>query len=62
MVMTTALVVRIGDLALLRGRWTLTGTGPDGKPVAMSGDNVEIARKQPNGTWLFVIDHPFGAY
>lgn len=58
---TTVYVVRAGDLALLRGEWRLTGTGPDGKPVEMSGKNVEVARRQPNGDWLFAIDHPFGA-
>ena len=47
--------------ALLRGQWTLTGTGPDGSPVRMVGQSVEIARQQPTGDWLLAIDHPFGA-
>ena len=58
---TTVYVIRSGNLALLRGEWRLTGTGPDGKRVEMSGKNVEVARRQSNGDWLFVIDHPFGA-
>jgi ketosteroid isomerase-like protein len=58
---TTVYVVPAGDLALLRGDWHLAGTGQDGKPVEMSGKNVEVARRQPNGDWLFAIDHPFGA-
>ena len=58
---TTVYVIRSSNLALLRGEWHLTGTGPDGKRVEMSGKNVEVARRQSNGDWLFVIDHPFGA-
>lgn len=52
--------IRSGPLALLRGEWHLTGTGPDGNPVSMSGRNVEVARQQGGGNWQFVIDHPFG--
>jgi ketosteroid isomerase-like protein len=61
MTIATVFSIQNDDLALLRGEGTLKGTGPDGKPVEMSGKNVEVARRQPNGEWLFVIDHPFGA-
>src|SRR5438045_2427458 len=30
-------VVEAGELALLRSRWTLRGTGPDGQPLEMAG-------------------------
>jgi len=50
-----------GGLALTRGKWSLSGTGPDGKPVTMSGNSTEVVRRQPDGTWLFVIDNPRGA-
>jgi len=50
-----------GDLAMLRGAWRATSTGPDGKSVTVTGNNVEVVRRQPDGTWLFVIDHPRGA-
>ncbi len=50
-----------GNLAMLRGTWRATGKGPDGKPVTSTGNNVEVVRRQPDGTWLFVIDHPRGA-
>jgi len=49
-----------GNLALLRGKWSGTGTGPDGKPITMAGNNAEVVRRQPDGTWLFVIDIPGG--
>ncbi|MGQ0809637.1 MAG: YybH family protein [Nitrospiraceae bacterium] len=57
----TAFVIQGTDLALLRAGWRLAGAGPDGKPIEMQGKNVEVARRQLNGDWLFVIDHPFGA-
>jgi uncharacterized protein (TIGR02246 family) len=55
------LVAQAGDIALIANDWTLALTGPDGKPANMSGHAVEIARRQPDGDWLFVIDMPFGA-
>ena len=59
--METTYLVESGDLALLRGKWQLQGTGPDGKPVEMRGNSIEILRRQSDGSWRFVIDHPFGA-
>ncbi len=50
-----------GDLALLRAKWSMAGTGPDGKPVTMSGNSTEVVRRQSDGTWRFVIDNPRGA-
>jgi len=50
-----------GSLALLRGKWSATGTSPDSKPITMSGNNTEVVRRQPDGTWRFVIDIPGGA-
>jgi uncharacterized protein (TIGR02246 family) len=49
-----------GDIALTTSKWVLEGTGPDGKPMKMEGQSAEVARRQPDGTWLFVIDNPYG--
>jgi len=54
-------VVTAGDIALSVLKWTLKGTGPDGKPVQMEGATSDVLRKQPDGRWLFVIDNPWGA-
>jgi len=54
------LVAQTGDVALLANRWTLNMTGPDGKPTTMTGNAVELARRQPAGHWLFAMDMPFG--
>jgi uncharacterized protein (TIGR02246 family) len=53
-------MVQAGDLALGSGSWTLAGTGPDGEPVTMSGRSTDVLRRQPDGSWRWVIDVPFG--
>jgi uncharacterized protein (TIGR02246 family) len=53
-------VIRAGDVALVSLSWTLTGTGPDGEPVTMGGRMTDVVRRQPDGTWRWVIDVPFG--
>jgi ketosteroid isomerase-like protein len=52
-------VIEVGDIALVTGDWTLTGKGPDGD-VRMSGTFADVMRRQPDGTWLFVLDNPDG--
>jgi uncharacterized protein (TIGR02246 family) len=50
-----------GSLALTGLKWMATGTDPDGKPIALSGNSSEVVRRQSDGTWLFVIDNPHGS-
>lgn len=45
-------------IALLRADWKLVG--PEGAVIA-SGSTAEIVRRQPDGSWLYVIDHAAGA-
>lgn len=54
----TAEVIEVGDLAFLSCRWTLEATDGDGKPMTIGGTTAEVARRQPDGSWLYVIDHP----
>jgi uncharacterized protein (TIGR02246 family) len=54
-------VVEHGELAVLRARWTFSGTRPDGTSFESRGRSVEIVRRRPDGTWRFVIDLPNGA-
>jgi len=61
MQMETLYVVESGDMALTSSKWSLTGTGPDGNPMALQGKAVEVLRRQSDGSWLAVIDSPFGA-
>ena len=54
-------VVLAGDIALSIANWTMTGTAPDGSPVKMQGTTSDVLRRQADGTWLFVIDNPWGS-
>ena len=50
-----------GDLALSSIAFTMDGgTDPGGNPVDLHGVTSEVMRRQPDGTWKYVIDHPFG--
>src|SRR4029077_19857789 len=52
----TKLVFRVGDLAFLTNRWSLTGgTMPDGSPAELGATTAEVARRQPHGPRLSVI-------
>jgi uncharacterized protein (TIGR02246 family) len=53
-------VVQSGDLALLCSKWSSTSTAPDGSTTTESGNGREVVRRQPDGTWRFVIDFPNG--
>jgi ketosteroid isomerase-like protein len=53
-------VLEVDDLALVLGEWTFNGTGPDGEPVRLGARNADVLRRQPDGTWRFVIDNPWG--
>jgi uncharacterized protein (TIGR02246 family) len=56
----TRLVVTVGDLAYLSNTWSLRGTGPDGNPVSLGATTAEVARRQADGTWRYVIDNAWG--
>lgn len=50
-----------GDIALLRARVHLTGSGPDGNQIEINNNTAEVVRRQRDGSWLYIIDHPYGA-
>ncbi len=52
-------VVPAGDLALLHGEWVLRHKDADGNPAEMTMRSSEVARRQADGSWLYVIDNPF---
>jgi uncharacterized protein (TIGR02246 family) len=51
--------IRTGDLALLQASWKLSAIGADGKPFELSSRTAEVVRQQPDGSWLYVVDHAF---
>jgi uncharacterized protein (TIGR02246 family) len=54
MTVTTRHVVEVGDLASLSNAWSYTAGD-----VQMSGVSAEVVQRQPDGGWLYVIDHPY---
>jgi uncharacterized protein (TIGR02246 family) len=53
-------VLEANGLALVIGTWSFEGTGPDGEPVSLSARNADVLRRQPDGSWRFAIDNPWG--
>jgi|GEM_PF-718763 len=51
-------VIVNGDIGIHIAPWSMQGVMPDGTTIAQSGLSVAVLRRQPNGTWLMVIDHP----
>ena len=54
-------VLRTGDIALSIADWTLRGTGADGEAIEMAAQTSDVLHRQPDGTWRFVIDNPWGS-
>ena len=50
-----------GDVALLSAEWKVDSKDANGAPLIVSGRSAEVARRQADGRWLYIIDHPFGA-
>ena len=53
-------VIQAGDVALHIAPWHMTGIDPSGAPVQAQGLSVAVLRRQPDGSWLMVIDQPYG--
>ena len=54
-------VLENGDTAVARGAWKLTSRAADGSSSVMTGNSVEVLRRQADGSWVYFIDHPWGA-
>ncbi len=53
MKLDTRAIIESGEgLAVLHGAWSL------GPPSATQGLSTEVVRRQPDGSWRFVIDNP----
>ena len=58
MVLKTNFCIERDELALLRADRAIMNS--DGT-IITSGSSTEIVRRQPDGSWLYVIDHAVGA-
>ena len=61
MVSTNIYCIPFENIALLRGHFVLQIENPDGVPTEIQGHTSEIVRQQSDGSWLYIVDHPFGA-
>ena len=53
-------VIQAGNLALLTTEWSIVGTEPDGKPINLNDRGTVVLRSQFDGSWLMVIENPWG--
>jgi uncharacterized protein (TIGR02246 family) len=56
MAFRTRYVIEDGDLALLSSEWTMT-VGDE----VVSAVSAEVAQRQPDGGWRYLIDHPYAS-
>jgi uncharacterized protein (TIGR02246 family) len=54
MTVRSRFAIAAGDLALLSNEWTFEVGGGQ-----ISAVTSEVARRQPDGGWLYVFDHPY---
>ncbi len=53
-------VIIADDVALVISEWTMEVQGLDGDTIRQSGTATDVMRRQPDGTWRYVIDNPGG--
>ncbi len=54
MTLRSRYAIETGDLAILSNEWTFTAGDQ-----TVGATTAEVARRQADGGWLYVIDHPF---
>lgn len=54
----TRKVLVSGNIALLSSSYHAILTAHDGEMISLTGTSAEVARRQPDGTWRFLIDDP----
>jgi uncharacterized protein (TIGR02246 family) len=53
-------VLVAGDVALHLAPWKMSGVAPDGSQISGAGLSIAVLRRQGDGSWLMVIDNPYG--
>jgi uncharacterized protein (TIGR02246 family) len=54
-------VVIVGDVAIVSNTWILTAPLPGGATHHDGGLSADVLRRQPDGSWLILIDQPRGS-
>jgi enoyl-CoA hydratase len=55
---TDVRVVDAGDIALISSRWSMSFGREVGERGRIEGTSTEVARRQPDGSWLYLINDP----
>jgi len=55
---TRSVVIFADNLAVLHGDWVLEAAPADATAKTTRGLSTEVARRQTDGSWRFVIDNP----
>lgn len=55
MTITTRYATEVGDISLLSNTWRF-----EAGDLVLNASTAEVARRQSDGSWRYVIDHPFG--
>jgi uncharacterized protein (TIGR02246 family) len=56
MTLRTRFAVEMDDIALLRNDWSFASND-----AQLASSAAEVVRRQSDGAWRYVIDHPFGS-
>ncbi|HEX5347949.1 MAG TPA: hypothetical protein VFW64_12760 [Pseudonocardiaceae bacterium] len=53
---------QVGDIGLQTAEWKVENNDPDGSPRTLSARTVHVFRRQPDGSWRYLVDNafPFG--
>jgi uncharacterized protein (TIGR02246 family) len=55
---TRSIIESHAGLAILHGEWIVQRTAATEPQLTTKGFSTEVVRRQPDGTWLFIIDNP----
>jgi ketosteroid isomerase-like protein len=58
--LTVRRVYENGDIGFCVADWSIAGKAPDGKDVKVGGTSAEVVKKTTGGSWVYVIDSPYG--
>ena len=55
-------VIQAGDIALVVSAWSVAAPGDETASAELArGAGTDVMRCQPDGSWRFLIDNPYGA-
>jgi uncharacterized protein (TIGR02246 family) len=56
----TVFRINYADTVVFRSSYTVVFTGENGEKITQRTSGIEVERRQPDGSWLFIVDHHYG--